>query len=82
MGMDFNGLKKGITSRLHNETDPGRPQECVGDCGKIGRENGAMECPVIGKRKGIYNAVILEKVKRSRKDSSYAEVTSEYFKTP
>ena len=37
MGMDEEGLKKGITCKLHNETDLGRPQECFGDCGKAGR---------------------------------------------
>ena len=43
-GMDRKGLKKGITSKLYNKTDPRCPQECVGDCGRTGRENGAMEC--------------------------------------
>ena len=44
MGMDWKGLKKGITFKLHNETDPRFPKECVGDCGKTGRKNGDMEC--------------------------------------
>ena len=38
MGMDGKVLKKGITCKLHNETDPRFPQECVGDHGKTGRE--------------------------------------------
>ena len=38
MGMDVKGLKNGITCKLHNETDPRCPQECVGGCGKTGRE--------------------------------------------
>ena len=44
MGIDGKGLKKMITCKQHNETDPGCPQEFVGDCGKALRENGAMEC--------------------------------------
>ena len=44
MDMEGTGLKKGITCKLHNNTDPGCSQECVGDCGKVGRKNGAMEC--------------------------------------
>ena len=36
MGMDGKGLKKGITCKLHNDTDPGLPQECVGDFGIAG----------------------------------------------
>ena len=51
-------------------------------CGKAGRENGAMECPNIGTRKGTYDDVILEKVERSRLVSSYAGVTRENVKTP
>ena len=43
MGMDGTGSKKGITCNLHNETDRGCQQEFVGDCGKVGRKNGAME---------------------------------------
>ena len=52
MDMDLKGLKNGITCKLHNETDTTCPQECVGDCGKTGRENGSMECSNIGARKG------------------------------
>ena len=61
MGMDGTGFKKGITCKLHNETDPGLPQECVGDCGKVGMEDGAKECPDGGTHNGMYDAVILEK---------------------
>ena len=32
MGMERVGLKQGFLWKLHNKTDPGRPQECVGDC--------------------------------------------------
>ena len=32
MGMDRTGLKRGVVWKLHNETDPGFPQECVGGC--------------------------------------------------
>ena len=38
MGMGGKGLKKGITCKLNNETDPRCPQECVGDFGKTGRK--------------------------------------------
>ena len=31
MGMDRKGLEKEITCKLHNNTDPGCPRECVGD---------------------------------------------------
>ena len=61
MGMYGKGLKKGITCKLHNDTDPRFPQECVGSCGNTGRENGAMECPNIGLRGGTYDTVKLEK---------------------
>ena len=61
MGMDRKGLKRGITCKLHNETDPRYPQECFGDCGKTGRGNCAMECSNIGAHKGTYDAVKLEK---------------------
>ena len=44
MGMEGKVLKKGIMCKLHNETNPRCPHECVGDCGKTGRKNGAMEC--------------------------------------
>ena len=42
-GMVGKGSEKGITCKLHNETDPRCPQECVGNFGKEGRKNGAME---------------------------------------
>ena len=60
-GMDRKKIKKGITCELHNETDPGFPQECVVDCRKSGRENGAMECSNIMSHKGTYDDVILKK---------------------
>ena len=82
MGMDGKGLKKGITCKLHNDTDPRYPQECVGDCGKTERENGAMECSNIGVRKGTYDAVKLEKGEKSRAFRSYVDVTREDVQTP
>ena len=33
----------------------------VGDCGKVGWENGAMECPDGGTHNGTHDAIILEK---------------------
>ena len=82
MGMNVKGFKKCIRCKLHNETDHVCPQECVGDCGKVGRGSGDMKCPNIGRRKGTYDAVILEKVERSWAVSSYADVTKEDVKTP
>ena len=49
----------------------------VADCGKAGRENGAMECSNIGSRKGTYDAVKLDKGEKSRDVRSYFDVTSE-----
>ena len=82
MGMDGTGFKKGITFKLHNKTDPGCPQECVGDFGKVGRKNCAMEWPDGGTHNGTKHAVILEKGERSRAVRSYADVTREDVKTP
>ena len=81
MGMDGTVLKKGIICKLHNETDLGFPQKCVGDCDKAGRENGAMEFPDIGSHNGTYDALILEKGERSWVVRSYADITREYVKT-
>ena len=43
MGMDGTDLKKGITCKLHNKTDPGCPKECVGDCDKAVNKNIAKD---------------------------------------
>ena len=75
-------FKKRMTCKIHNVTNPGFPQECVGDCGKTGRENGATECSNIGGRKGTYDAVILEKGESSRAVRRYADVTREDVQTP
>ena len=40
-GMDGSGIKKGVMWKLHNKTDPGCPQECVGDDENVGGRNGA-----------------------------------------
>ena len=61
MGMDGKGLKKGITCKLHNKTDPRCPEECFGGCGKTGRGNCAMECTNIGVHGETYDTVKLEK---------------------
>ena len=53
----------------------------VGGCGKVGRENGAMECPNGWTHNGTYNDVILEKGESSRAVKSYADVTREDVKT-
>ena len=74
MGMEVRGFKKGITCELHNETDPVCAQECVGDCGKVGRGNGAIMCPDVGTHNCTYNSVILEKGERSRAVRSYTDV--------
>ena len=70
MGMDGKGFKNGITCKMHNETDPRCSQECVGDCGKTGREN------------GTYDAIKLEKGGKLREVRSYADVTREDVQTP
>ena len=41
-GMDRTGLKKGITCKLHDETDTRLPQEPVADCDKSRNKYGAM----------------------------------------
>ena len=82
MGMYGTGLKRGITCKLHNETDPRCPQECVGDCGRTGRKNGDMECSNIGVRRGTYDTVKLERGENSRAVRSYADVTREDLQTP
>ena len=82
MSMDGTGLKKGITCKMHNETDPGCPQECIGDCGKVGRKNGAMEFPDGGKHNSMYDAIIPEKGERPRVIRSYNDVTREDVKMP
>ena len=54
----------------------------VGDCGKTGRKNGAMDCPNIRVRGGTYDTVKLEKGEKSRAVRSYDDVTREYLQTP
>ena len=57
MDMDGKRLKRGITCKLHNDTDPRCQQECVRDFGKSGRGNGAMDCSNIGAHRSTYDAV-------------------------
>ena len=82
MDMDGKSLKRGITCKMHNDTDHRCPHECVGDCGKAGRGNGATECSNIGIRRGTYYAVKLERGEKSRTVRSYADVTREDLQTP
>ena len=82
MGMARKVLKMGITCKLYNKTCPRCPQEGVGDCGKAGRKNCAVECSNIGACKGTYDAVKLEKGEKSRVVRSYAGVTREDVQTP
>ena len=82
MGMDVTGLKRGITCKLHNKTDPRCQQECVGDFGKSGRGNGVMECPNIGACRGTYVAVKFVKGDYSRAVRSYDDVNREDVQTP
>ena len=82
MGMDRTVLKNGITWKLHNKTDPGCLQECVGDCDEVGRESFHMDLTDGGTHNGTYNAVILERGQRSQVVRSYADVTREDGKTP
>ena len=82
MDMDGKGLKKGITCKMHNKTDPRCPHECFGGFGKTGRENGAMECSNIRACKGTHDAVKLEKGEKSRAFRGYSDVTREDVQTP
>ena len=77
MGMDGKALKREITCKLRNDTYPRCPQEYVGDCRKAVSKNGATECSNIGARKGMYNAVKLEKVDKSQAVRSYSDITRE-----
>ena len=54
----------------------------VGDCGKTGRKNGAMECSNIGVCRGTYDAIKLKKGEKSRAVRSYADVTREDVQKP
>ena len=65
-----------------DETDPICPQESVGDCGNIGKKNGAMDCSNIGLRRGTYDTVKLEKGENSRAVRRYADVTREDVQAP
>ena len=58
-------------------TQSGTPGAAVGDCGKTGRENGAMECPNIGVRRGMYDTVKLERGEMLWAVRIYADVTME-----
>ena len=82
MVMDGKGLKKGITCKLHNETEHRCPQECVEDYGNTGKKKGAMEWPNIGVRRGTYDTVKMEKGEKSRAVRIYADVTREDVQTP
>ena len=66
----------GFTSSSRTCTRP------VGDCGKIGRKNGAIKCSNIGARKGTDDAVKLEKEDNSRAVRSYYGITREDVQTP
>ena len=57
------------------------PPPPVGDCGKTGRKNGAMEFLNIGARKGTDDAIKLEKEDNSRAVRSYAGITREDVQT-
>ena len=82
VGKHITGFKNGITWKLHNKTDPGCLQECVGDCDKVVMEIFPKECPDGGTHNGTYNAVIMERGERSQVFWSYADVTREDGKTP
>ena len=82
MVIDGKSLNKVIMCKLHNETDPRFPQECVGDCGRTERENGDMECSNIGVGRGKYDAVKLWKGEKSRAVRNYSDVTREDVQTP
>ena len=54
----------------------------VGDCGRTGRKNGAMECSNIMARKGTYDDVKLEKGENPRAVRRYYDVNREDVQTP
>ena len=56
--------------------------ESVRYCGKVGRENGAMECLYGVTHNCTYYAGILQKGERSRAVRSYADITREDVKMP
>ena len=58
MGMDGVGIKKGVMWKLNNETNPGCPQECVGDYENLGGRNGAEEGSIGRVQKYAYDSVI------------------------
>ena len=74
-GHGWRRLLKGVMWKLHNETDLDCPQECVGDCKKVGRKNGAKEWPNGRTHNGVYYDVILEKGERSWGVRSYSDMT-------
>ena len=40
IGLGGEGMKKGVMWKLHNQTDPECPQECVGDDENVSERNG------------------------------------------
>ena len=70
-------LQEGDVIEIHSEGCIG-----AGVSGKVGRENGARECPDGGTHNSTCYAFILEKGERSRVVRSYADVTREDLKTP
>ena len=72
MGMDGKGLKRGVMWKLHNEKDPGCPQECVGDFDNVRGSNtsdGGSDRNVSTNSNvhtNTSNSVIIRKRERSR----------------
>ena len=85
MGMDGAGIKKGVMWKIHNETDPGFPQECVGDYENLGGRDGAEDRSDgrVGRvRADIYDSVILKKRERSWEVRSYNDLARENIEMP
>ena len=61
--------------KLHNEADPGFPQECVGDYDNVGGGNRAEEGSVGRVRANTHDFVIFQKRERSHEVSSYSDIT-------
>lgn len=80
MGWDGVDQPKGVTWKLHNETDPASPQECVGDYSGPSLDDVVTAHEKCNKRrresKYAGNSILLNKKERSKRSligTSYAD---------
>ena len=72
MGMDGACMEKGVMWKLHNDTNPGFPKECVGDYENVREINGAVGASDrkasanSNVRSDTCNSLIICKIERSR----------------